>query len=413
VGILPMVHGSGLFTRGETQALVTATLGTGRDEQKIDGLLPEYWKRFILHYNFPPYCVGEVKMVRGPSRREVGHGNLAERALMNMVPPSDAFPYTIRVVSEITESNGSSSMATVCGGTLALMDAGVPIQSPVAGIAMGLIYDEPSGKFVVLSDILGDEDHLGDMDFKVTGTAQGITALQMDIKVKGVTREILTQALDQAREGRLHILEKMLQTIPHTRPDIKPFAPRYATIKIKPDRIKDVIGKGGAVIRAIQEETEATIEVEDDGTVTVFTSNQEKMDRALDIIRGLTREPEEGEVYEGPVRSIKDFGAFVEILPGTDGLVHISELAPFRVGRVEDVVSEGDTIKVRCIGIDPSGKVKLSHKEFFDGPIPDKPPRSEGGDKRRSGGGDRRRRSRSGGQRSSGSRSGGQGSRKK
>jgi polyribonucleotide nucleotidyltransferase len=403
--ILPRVHGSALFTRGETQAVVTTTLGTHRDEQKIDGLLPEYWKSFILHYNFPPYCVGEVKMMRGPSRREVGHGNLAERALSGMVPQTESFPYTLRVVSEITESNGSSSMATVCGGTLSLMDAGVPIQSPVAGIAMGLVLDEESGKFVVLSDILGDEDHLEDMDFKVTGTATGITAMQMDIKVKGVTKEILTQALDQAREGRLHILEKMLATIPHSRPELKSFAPRHKSIKINPNKIRDIIGKGGATIRAIQDETETTVDVEDDGTVTIFAKDGDKMKRALEIIDGLTQEPEEGVVYEGPVRSIKDFGAFVEILPGTDGLVHISELAPFRVGRVEDVLKEGDTIKVRCIGVDQQGKVKLSHREFFDGPIPEDGGRSSrpsgGGGGNRSGG--RGRRPRSGG----GSRGGG------
>ena len=395
--ILPRVHGSALFTRGETQAIVTTTLGTHRDEQKIDGLLPEFWKSFILHYNFPPYSVGEVKMIRGPSRREVGHGNLAERALMGIVPQTESFPYTIRVVSEITESNGSSSMATVCGGTLSLMDAGVPIQSPVAGIAMGLVLDEETGKFVVLSDILGDEDHLGDMDFKVTGTATGITAMQMDIKVKGVTKEILTQALEQAREGRLHILEKMLATIPHSRPEMKPFAPRHSSLRVNPNKIRDIIGKGGATIRAIQDETETTIDVEDDGTVTIFAKDGDKMKRALEIIDGLTKEPEEGVEYEGPVRSIKDFGAFVEILPGTDGLVHISELAPFRVGKVEDVVKEGDTIKVRCIGIDPQGKVKLSHKEFYDGPIPEdggRSSRSSGGGGQRGG---RGRRPRSGG----------------
>ncbi len=378
VDVLPRVHGSALFTRGETQALVTTTLGTSRDEQKIDGLLPEYYKSFILHYNFPPYAVAEVKMVRGPSRREVGHGHLAERALQGIVPSPESFPYTLRVVSEITESNGSSSMATVCGGTLSMMDAGVPIQSPVAGIAMGLVLDESSGRYVVLSDILGDEDHLGDMDFKVTGTAHGITAMQMDIKVKGVTREIMTTALAQAREGRLHILGKMLMAIPHSRPELKPFSPRYSSIKIKPDRIRDVIGKGGTVIRAIQDQTGASIEVADDGTVTLFATSNEAMERALEIIRGLTREAEEGQVYEGPVRSIKDFGAFVEILPGMDGLVHISELTPFRVGRVEDVVHEGDVLKVRCIGIDQNGKVKLSHKEFYEGPVIEDsgPPRS-------------------------------------
>ncbi|MBW2261133.1 MAG: polyribonucleotide nucleotidyltransferase, partial [Deltaproteobacteria bacterium] len=395
--ILPRVHGSALFTRGETQAIVTTTLGTHRDEQKIDGLLPEYWKSFILHYNFPPYCVGEVKMMRGPSRREVGHGNLAERSLSRMVPRGESFPYTIRVVSEITESNGSSSMATVCGGTLSLMDAGVPVPSPVAGIAMGLVLDEETGKFVVLSDILGDEDHLGDMDFKVTGTATGITAMQMDIKVKGVTKEILEQALAQAREGRLHILEKMLATIPHSRPEMKPFAPRHTAIKINPNKIRDIIGKGGATIRAIQDETETTVDVEDDGTVTIYAKDGDKMKRALEIIDGLTQEPEEDKVYEGPVRSIKDFGAFVEILPGTDGLVHISELAPFRVGRVEDVLKEGDTIKVRCIGVDQQGKVKLSHREFYDGPIPE----GGGQSSRPSGGGGqsggRDRRPRSGG----------------
>jgi polyribonucleotide nucleotidyltransferase len=367
VSVLPRVHGSAIFTRGETQAVVTTTLGTRADEQRIDDLLGERYKRFMLHYNFPPYSVGEVKFLRGPGRREIGHGNLAERSLTAMIPDQASFPYTIRVVSEIVESNGSSSMATVCGATLSLMDAGVPIKAPVAGIAMGLVIDEATGKYVVLSDILGDEDHVGDMDFKVTGTRKGITALQMDIKVKGLTREILTDALDQAREGRFFILDRMAETISTYRPDLSAYAPRVTTIKIKPDKIREIIGPGGKVIRALQEQTGSTIEVEDDGTVNIFTPNKESMDKATALIQDIVREAEVGAVYEGTVRSVKDFGAFVEILPNTDGLVHISELAPHRVKNVEEVCKEGDKLTVRCIGIDANGKIRLTHKEFYKG----------------------------------------------
>jgi polyribonucleotide nucleotidyltransferase len=370
VGILPRVHGSGLFTRGETQAIVAATLGTKGDEQRIDDLLGERSKRFMLHYNFPPYSVGEVKFLRGPSRREIGHGNLAERSFANIIPDQASFPYTIRVVSEILESNGSSSMATVCGATLSLMDAGVPIKAPVAGIAMGLVMDEATGKYVVLSDILGDEDHVGDMDFKVTGTRTGITGMQMDIKVKGLSREVLSKALEQARVGRTFILDRMTETIPTYRPELSTYAPRVTTIKIKPDKIREIIGPGGKVIRALEEQTGATIEVEDDGTVNVFTPNKESMDKAIALIQDIVREAEVGVVYEGTVRSIKDFGAFVEILPGTDGLVHISELAPFRVKTVEEVCKEGDKLTVRCIGIDQNGKIRLTHKEFYKGAKP-------------------------------------------
>lgn len=367
VGILPRVHGSGLFTRGETQAIVTATLGTRDDEQRVDDLLGERKKRFMLHYNFPPYSVGEVRFLRGPGRREIGHGNLAERSFNSVIPDQESFPYTIRVVSEILESNGSSSMATVCGATLSLMDGGVPIKAPVAGIAMGLAIDEGSGKYVVLSDILGDEDHVGDMDFKVTGTRKGITALQMDIKVKGLTKEILTAALQQALEGRQSILDKMVETIPTYRPELSTYAPRVTTIKIKPDKIREIIGPGGKTIRALQEQTGCSIDVEDDGTVNIYTPDKESMDKATAIIQDIVREPEVGVIYEGTVRSIKDFGAFVEIIPGTDGLVHISELAPHRVKNVEEVCKEGDKLKVKCIGIDANGKVRLTHKEFWKG----------------------------------------------
>jgi len=321
----------------------------------------------MLHYNFPPYSVGEVKPLRAPSRREIGHGNLAERSLNPVIPEQETFPYTIRVVSEILESNGSSSMATVCGATLSLMDAGVPIKAPVAGIAMGLIFDEGTGRAVVLSDIIGDEDHYGDMDFKVAGTNKGITGLQMDIKVKGVTREILSTALSQAREGRKFILNRMLQTIPTYRPELSVYAPRVKTIKIKPEKIREIIGPGGKTIRGLQDQTGCSIEIEDDGTVNIYTPDQESMDRAVDIIRNLVKEAEVGHIYMGKVKSVKEFGAFVEILPGVDGLVHISELAPHRVKNVEEVCKEGDILKVRVVGIDPQGKIKLTHKEFWKG----------------------------------------------
>ncbi|HEY3356270.1 MAG TPA: polyribonucleotide nucleotidyltransferase [Polyangia bacterium] len=361
VGVLPRTHGSGLFTRGETQGLVNVTLGTAQDVQRIEALVGDMEKRFMLHYNFPPFSTGEVKMMRGPSRREIGHGALAERSLARVLPPYEDFPYTIRIVSEILESNGSSSMATVCGGTLALMDAGVPIQAPVAGIAMGLIKE--GDRYAVLSDILGDEDHLGDMDFKVTGTREGVTALQMDIKVKGLSREILTEALHQAREGRRFILGKMLETIAAPRDELSPHAPRIFTLQIKPDRIRDIIGPGGKMIRAITEQTGCAIDVEDDGTVSIASSDDASARKAIEIIKGLTQEPEVGEFYKGIVRRIAEFGAFVEILPGTDGLVHISELAPERVKRVEDVIKEGEEILVKVIAVGRDGKIRLSRKE--------------------------------------------------
>ncbi len=357
-GLLPRVHGSALFQRGETQAIVTTTLGTSTDEQKIDGLNGESWKRFYLHYNFPPFSTGETKPMRGPGRREIGHGALAERALSRMIPPSDQFPYTIRIVSETLESNGSSSMAAVCGGTMSLMDAGVPMKAPVAGIAMGLIKE--GDKYAVLSDILGDEDHLGDMDFKVCGTARGVTAIQMDIKIQGLSRQILQEALDQAREGRLHILGKMLETLPASRPELSKYAPRITTIKVKPDQIRLVIGPGGKTIKGIVDQTGVAIDVEDDGTVNVASSDPEAVKKALDIIRGLTAEPEVGAIYKGTVKRITDFGAFVEILPNTDGLVHISELAHTRVERVEDVLKEGDECEVKVLSVDREGKVRLS-----------------------------------------------------
>ncbi|MFI5395135.1 MAG: polyribonucleotide nucleotidyltransferase [Candidatus Binatia bacterium] len=361
VGVLPRTHGSALFTRGETQALAVATLGTSSDEQKIDALIGEHYKKFMLHYNFPPFSVGEVKFLRSPGRREIGHGALAERALQAVLPAEEEFPYTIRVVSEILESNGSSSMATVCGGTLSLMDAGVPIKAPVAGIAMGLIKEDDAIR--VLSDILGDEDHLGDMDFKVAGTAEGITALQMDIKIGRVTRDIMREALYQAREGRLHILKAMTATLARPRADISAHAPRIVTLKIRPDKIRDVIGPGGKVIRSIIEETGVKIDVEDDGTVLVASSDGVSMQRAIDLIKAITAEAEVGRIYKGTVKKIVDFGAFVEILPGTDGLLHISQIGPGRVNRVSDVLKEGDEIMVKVLEVDKQGKIRLSRRE--------------------------------------------------
>jgi len=361
VGLLPRTHGSALFTRGETQALVVATLGTSSDEQRVDALIGEHYKKFMLHYNFPPFSTGEVKFLRGPGRREIGHGALAERAIAAMLPDEGAFPYTIRIVSEVLESNGSSSMATVCGASLALMDAGVPTKAPVAGVAMGLIRE--GNEVRVLSDILGDEDHLGDMDFKVAGTKAGVTALQMDIKIGGVTREVMSQALEQAREARLHILGVMTQTLEQPREDLSMHAPRIVTIKINPDRIRDLIGPGGKTIRGIVDETGAKIDVEDDGTVLVASADGAALQRALERIRGLTAEAEVGKIYRGTVRRVVDFGAFVEIMPGTDGLVHISQLAPERVRQVTDVVREGDVIDVKVLEIDKSGKIRLSRKE--------------------------------------------------
>ncbi|HVN88082.1 MAG TPA: polyribonucleotide nucleotidyltransferase [Candidatus Binatia bacterium] len=361
VGVLPRTHGSALFTRGETQALVVATLGTGADEQKIDALIGEHYKKFMLHYNFPPFSVGEVRPLRGPGRRDIGHGALAERSVLPALPGEEEFPYTLRIVSEVLESNGSSSMATVCGSSLALMDAGVPTKATVAGIAMGLIKEGES--ISILSDILGDEDHLGDMDFKVAGTRDGVTGLQMDIKVRGVTREIMRQALYQAREGRLHILDIMNRTMPEPRKDISMHAPRIVTIKIKPDKIRDVIGPGGKVIRAIVEETGAKIDIEDDGTVFIASSDGASLQKAIDRIEGLTAEAQVGKVYKGKVRKIVDFGAFVEIMPGTDGLVHISQLANTRVQKVSDVLKEGDEVMVKVLEIDKQGKIRLSRKE--------------------------------------------------
>ena len=361
VEVLPRTHGSSLFTRGETQALAVTTLGTSSDEQKIDALIGETYKKFMLHYNFPPFSVGEVKFLRSPGRREVGHGALAERALAAVLPNEEVFPYTIRVVSEILESNGSSSMATVCGGSLSLMDAGVPVKAPVAGIAMGLIKE--GHEIRILSDILGDEDHLGDMDFKVAGTADGVTALQMDIKIRGVTREIMREALYQAREGRLHILEVMNRTMPAPRQTLSGHAPRIITLKIRPDKIRDVIGPGGKVIRGIIEETGVKIDVEDDGTIFVASSDQKGMQRAIELIEGITMEAQVGKIYHGTVKRIVDFGAFVEILPGTDGLLHISQIGPGRVNKVTDVLSEGDQIDVMVLDIDKSGRIRLSRKE--------------------------------------------------
>jgi polyribonucleotide nucleotidyltransferase len=361
VGMLPRTHGSGLFTRGETQALCVTTLGTSSDEQRIDALLGETYKKFMLHYNFPPFSVGEVKFLRSPGRREIGHGALAERALAQVIPDEDKFPYTIRIVSEVLESNGSSSMATVCGGCLSLMDAGVPIEAPVAGVAMGLIKE--GSEIRVLSDILGDEDHLGDMDFKVAGTPEGITAVQMDNKLGGVSREVMHQALYQARDARLHILGEMKKVIEKPRADTSQYAPRIVSIQIPVDKIRDVIGPGGKVIRALVEETGAKIDVEDDGTIFIASSDQASTQNAIDRIRSITADAEVGKIYKGYVRKIMDFGAFVEILPGTDGLVHISQLEDHRVAKVTDVLHEGDEVYVKVLEIDRNGKIRLSRRE--------------------------------------------------
>ena len=376
VGLLPRTHGSAVFTRGETQALVSVTLGTADDQQKVEMVTGEVYKRFMLHYNFPPFSVGEVAFLRGPGRREVGHGALAERALAPMLPPEEKFPYTVRVVSEILESNGSSSMATVCGGSMALMDAGVPLLAPVAGVAMGLVMDEATGKYAVLSDIAGAEDHYGDMDFKVTGTAEGITALQMDIKVTGVTSAIMREALEQARRGRLHILDKMQETLNAPRTNISTYAPRIVTIQIPVDKIRDVIGPGGKVIRGIIERTGVKIDVEDDGRVNVASADEESAQRAIAIIQELTATPELNKSYLGTVQRITDFGAFVEIMPGVDGLLHVSEIAKHRVKDVRDELKEGEQLMVKVINIDPSGKVRLSRKALLEGP--DAPADGEG-----------------------------------
>ncbi len=359
--VLPRTHGSALFTRGETQALVVTTLGTGEDEQYVDSLDGTYKATFMLHYNFPPFSVGEVGRMGGAGRREIGHGKLAWRAIHPMLPPADQFPYTIRVVSEVTESNGSSSMATVCGSSLALMDAGVPLRAPVAGIAMGLIKE--GDRFAVLSDILGDEDHLGDMDFKVAGTSNGVTALQMDIKITGITEEIMKVALWQAKDGRMHILEKMAEALEKARPGLGEHAPRIETLKIPTDKIREVIGTGGKVIREIVEKTGAKIDIQDDGTIKVASSSGTAIAAALKWIKGIVSEPELGEIYDGKVVKVVDFGAFVNFFGAKDGLVHVSELAPRRVNKVTDVVNEGDMVKVKLLGFDNRGKVRLSMKQ--------------------------------------------------
>lgn len=360
VGVLPRTHGSALFTRGETQALVITTLGTDRDAQIIDALEGEYKEKFMFHYNFPPFCVGEVGRMAGPKRREIGHGRLAKRGVMAVLPDMEKYPYSIRIVSEITESNGSSSMASVCGSSLSLMDAGVPIEAPVAGIAMGLIKE--GDKFVVLSDIMGDEDHLGDMDFKVAGTEKGISALQMDIKIDGITKEIMQVALAQAKEGRMHILGKMQAAITTPRQEMSEYAPRITIIRINPDKIRDVIGKGGAVIRALTEQTGTTIDIDDEGTVKIYSNDKIASDAARARIEALTAEIEVGKIYEGRVAKIMDFGAFVNVLPGKDGLVHISQISEERVENVFDKLSEGDMVKVKVLEIDRQGRVRLSMK---------------------------------------------------
>jgi polyribonucleotide nucleotidyltransferase len=366
VGVLPRTHGSTVFTRGETQALVTATLGTAEDQQKIEMVDGEQWKRFMLHYNFPPFSVGEVAFLRGPGRREVGHGALAERSLYPLIPAEEQFPYTIRVVSDILESNGSSSMASVCGGSLAMMDAGVPLKTHVAGVAMGLIMDEQTGKYAILSDIAGFEDHYGDMDFKVAGTSQGITALQMDIKVSGITTEIMRKALEQAHKGRLFILQKMQQTLSSPRTSVSTYAPRIVTIRIPVDKIRDVIGPGGKTIRSIIERTGVKIDVEDDGRVNVASADEASAQKAIGIIQELTATPELNKTYMGKVQRITDFGAFVEIMPGVDGLLHVSEIAHYRVKDVRDELKEGEQVMVKVINIDPSGKIRLSRKALIE-----------------------------------------------
>ena len=360
VGYLPRAHGSALFTRGETQALVAATLGTKNDEQKMESFEGDTYRRFMLHYNFPSFSTGEVKRFGTPGRREIGHGALAHRAIEAVLPAKEAFPYTIRVVSDILESNGSSSMGTVCGASMALMDAGVPLKAPVAGIAMGLVKE--GDKVGILTDIMGSEDHYGDMDFKIAGTEQGITALQMDIKVAGVSIDIMRRALAQAREARLHVLGKMAETIKTHRAEMSPYAPRFVTIKIRPEKIREIIGPGGKVIRGIQEKTGAKIDVEDDGKVTVFSSSSEAAQMAIGIIQDICREAELDRIYVGKVKSIKEFGAFVEIIPGNEGLLHISQIAEARIRAVSDVLSEGDEVVVKVIEVDPNGKIRLSRK---------------------------------------------------
>jgi polyribonucleotide nucleotidyltransferase len=393
VGFLPRTHGSTLFTRGETQSICTATLGTSRDQQKIDGLMEEEWKRFLLHYNFPPFSVGETRPLRGPGRREIGHGHLAERAIARMLPTEEEFPYTIRLVSEITESNGSSSMATVCGGTLALMDAGVKVKAPVAGIAMGLIH--LGDKYAVLTDILGDEDHLGDMDFKVCGTDKGITAIQMDIKIQGLTREVVEKALAQARTARLHVLGCMRDTLAEARPELSPHAPRITTVKVKPDQIRTIIGPGGKMIKAIVDQTGCAIDIEDDGTVSIASPDQDSIQRAIDIIKTLTMTPEVGETYLGKVVRVEPYGAFLEFAPGKDGLLHVSELDWKRVDNVDEVLKLGDEFDVKIIEVDREGRVRFSRKALLPKPegYEERPPRprddrgDRGGGNRGGGGG--------------------------
>ena len=391
VGFLPRAHGSAVFTRGQTQALVAVTLGTKIDEQRLDELEGESTKSYMLHYNFPPFSTGETKPIRGTNRREVGHGALAERALFPVIPAEDAFPYTLRIVSDIMESNGSSSMASVCGGSLAMMDAGVPIKSAVAGIAMGLIKQDD--KVVILTDILGDEDHFGDMDFKVTGTSEGITAIQMDIKIEGLDVEIMRQALGKARSARLHILEKMNATIPRHREDLSQYAPRIITIKIDPSRIGDVIGPGGKIIRAIVEETGAKIDINDDGTVLIASVQAEAGLRAKERVEAIVQEAEVGQTYKGIVRRVTNFGAFVEIFPGTEGLLHISEIDTRRIDKVEDVLKLGDSVDVKCISVDADGKIRLSRRALIEGDSdrPSRPPRERGNGSRDRDRDDRRR----------------------
>jgi polyribonucleotide nucleotidyltransferase len=360
VGVLPRTHGSAVFTRGETQVLAVTTFGTSEDEQKINSLLGETYKSFMLHYNFPPFSVGEVAPLRSPSRREIGHGALAEKAILPILPSNEKFPYTIRIVSEVLESNGSSSMATVCGSTLSLMDAGVPIKAPVAGIAMGLILEGEN--VAVLSDILGDEDHIGDMDFKVAGTAEGVTAIQMDIKIRGITRDVMDRVLAQARDGRLHILGKMRETIEEPRKALSRHAPRIVSIQIKQEKIRDIIGPGGKTIRSIQEQTGVKVDVDDSGLVKLASPNYESIEKATQMIKALTQEVEVGALYTGKVRRILGFGAIVELYPGTDGLVHISQLAEGHVKEVTDILKEGDDVMVKVIDIDPQGRIRLSRK---------------------------------------------------
>jgi polyribonucleotide nucleotidyltransferase len=407
VGFLPRTHGSTLFTRGETQAICTVTLGTSRDEQRVDGLVEEEWKRFLLHYNFPPFSVGEVKPLRGPGRREIGHGHLAERALARLLPDKEEFPYTIRLVSEITESNGSSSMATVCGGSLAMMDAGIGVKSPVAGVAMGLIMLKD--KYAVLTDILGDEDHLGDMDFKVCGTEKGVTAIQMDIKISGLTREVVEKALSQARVARLHVLSKMNEALATPRSDLSAHAPRITQIKVKPDQIRTIIGPGGKMIKAIVDQTGCAIDIEDDGTVAIASPDNASVQKAIDIIKSLTMTPEVGETYKAKVTRIEPYGAFLEFAPGKDGLLHVSEIDWQRVEAVEDYMRLGDEVDVKIIEVDREGRVRFSRKALLPKPEGyvereavgggDRGPRREGGGSGggrggppRRGGGDRPRR---------------------